>query len=256
VLLNLDYVSEKIKNGDKTPHPFPTDMKEYRQLLKSVLDVYTPEVAVIENEPFNDNHYSGPITDYFTELSTAIRVCHDRGVKVADGGLNAQRVSELVYQNYVALGEQKKANDFASRALIDKNLRVAQGKGSADAQAKLDETRQMVETYATMDLDYVNLHWYEPIKDDIDSTVTSPDVLQEIADYLRSATGHPVLTNEFGQNNQIKTLVSSQVDAFRSADFKYAIDWSGYGASGAMPLTDGTKLLSNGRSYRDEVSAQ
>jgi hypothetical protein len=113
----------------------------------------------------------------------------------------------------------------------------------------------MVEAYASMDLDYVNLHWYEPIKADLDSTVTSPGVLQEIADYLRSATGHPVITNEFGQNNQIKTLVSSQVDAFRKAGYLYAVDWSGYGASGAMPLTNGTKLLSNGRSYRDEVAS-
>jgi hypothetical protein len=209
---------------------------------------------VIENEPFNENHYSGPISDYFTELSTAIDVCHKRGFKVADGGLNPQRVCMLVYQNYVSKGQQHKADDFAARALIDKNLRVAQGKGSADAQAKLDQTKKMVDEYKKLDLDYVNIHWYEPIKSGIDQSVTSPGVLQEVADYLRSATGHPVITNEFGQNNTQPSLVASQVDAFRSADFKYAIDFSGVGASGSVSLTKGTTLKPNGDKYKQKVT--
>src|SRR5581483_5920444 len=102
VLINLNYdQQDHFSNGDKKPRPFPTDMDQYKKLLNNVLDVYQPEVAVIENEPFNDNHYTGPIDNYFTELSTAITVCHKRGIKVADGGLNPQRVRILVYQNYV-----------------------------------------------------------------------------------------------------------------------------------------------------------
>jgi hypothetical protein len=255
VLLNLNYdQQDHFDNGDKKPRPFPTDMKEYKKLLNNVLDVYHPEIAVIENEPFNDNHYKGPIENYFTELSTAIEVCHKRGIKVADGGLNPQRVRILVYQNYVNNGQQKKADDFAARALTDFDLRIAQGKANKDPESKLDETREMVERYATMDLDYVNIHWYEPIKDDIDQSVTSDGVLQEVADYLRAATGHPVITNEFGQDNEIPTLVSSQVDAFTTAGFKYAVDFSGKGASGSVSLTKGTELKSNGKAYKYKVS--
>lgn len=255
VLVNVNYdQQDHFSNGDKKPRPFPTDMDQYKRLLKNFLDKYSPEVAVIENEPFNDNHYKGPIDDYFTELSTAIDVCHNRGIKVADGGLNPQRVRILVYQHYVNQGKQSKADDFAKRALTDQDLRIANGDASADAENKLDETRKMVKKYKHLNLDYVNIHWYEPIKDDIDQTVTSDGVLQEVADYLRDQTGHPVITNEFGQNNHHPSLVSSQVDAFRSANFKYAIDWSGHGASGAVPLTNGTDLKPNGKSYRDRVA--
>lgn len=255
VLVNVNYdQQDHFSDGNKKARPFPTDMDQYKRLLKKFLEKYSPEVAVIENEPFNDNHYSGPIDNYFTELSTAIDVCHHHGIKVADGGLNPQRVRILVYQNYVNKGQQNKADDFAKRALTDQDLRIAQGNGSSDAENKLDETRRMVKKYKHLDLDYVNIHWYEPIKNDIDQTVTAPGVLSEVADYLRDATGHPVITNEFGQDNHHRTLVSSQVDAFRASNFKYAIDWSGHGASGAVPLTDGTDLKPNGKSYRDRVA--
>jgi len=254
VLLNLNYDNQDVDNGIKTPHAFPTDMDEYRQLLSNVLDVYTPEVAVIENEPFNDNRYFGPITDYFTELRTAIDVCHARGIKVSEGGLNSQRISMLIYQQYVNEGDQEKADEWADKALVEKNVRVAEGKGIPDAIAKLEETRQMLEAYATMDLDFVNLHWYEPIKANMDQTVTSNGVLETIADYLREQTGHTVISNEFGQNNDIPTLVSSQAEGFRRARFKYAIDWSGEGISGAVPLTNGTKLMPNGESYKAQVA--
>lgn len=255
VLLNLNYdQQDHYNNGDKKPRPFPTDMDQYKKLLNNVLDVYQPEIAVIENEPFNDNHYTGPIDNYFTELSTAINICHKRGIKVADGGLNPQRVRILVYQNYLNKGETKKANDFAARALSDYDLRLAEGNGSDEAQSKLNETKKMVNQYAKMDLDYVNIHWYEPIKDDIDQTVTSPGVLQEVADYLREKTGHPVITNEFGQDVETPTMVSSQVDALKAAGFKYAIDFSGKGASGSVSLTKQIQLKPNGKSYRDQVA--
>jgi len=249
ILLNLNYQSGGIV-------PFPTDMVQYKQLLNNVLDVYTPEIAIIENEPFNVNYYSGPIENYFTELKAAINVCHSRGVKVADGGLNSQRVCELVYQNYVSKGEQQKADDFAARALIDKNLRVAQGKGSAEATSLLDDTRKMVDEYKILNLDYVNIHWYEPIKSDIDQTVTSPGVLQEVANYLRPATGHPVITNEFGQFNTTTTLIGSQVDAFRAAHFKYAVDFSNNsgGGMGSVALSNGIILKPNGNEYKQKVA--
>jgi hypothetical protein len=254
ILLNLNYDDQDIVKGTKEPHAFPTDMIKYKQLVNEVFDNYKPEIAVIENEPFNDNHYKGPIENYLTELSTAVDICKKRGIKVADGGLNPQRVCILVYQDYVKKGMQKQADDFAKRALIDKNLRIARGKGSADGKAKLEETRTMVEAYKTIDLDYVTLHWYEPLKDNSDPSVSAPGVLQEVADYLRSATGKKVITNEFGQNNEKASLVRSMVDALRVAGFLYAIDFSGEGASGSVSLTNGTKLKSNGEAYRDKVN--
>jgi hypothetical protein len=252
ILLNLINSSD----GGR-PVPFPTNMSKYKDLVQKVLDKYKPEVAVIENEPFNDNRYkdnNNTIDDYFDELQTAIDVCHKHGVKVADGGLKGERVCILVYQNYIAKGQKSQAADFASRCLSDKNLRAAKGDASADVQAKIDETKKMIKKYKDMDLDYVNVHWYEPFENIKKyPNESAPGVLKEVADYLRSATGKPVITNEFGQNNDSPDLVTSLVKALGAADFKYAIDFSGDGKTGCVALNKGTDLKPNGKAYRDNT---
>lgn len=249
VLCNLNYSAVK-------PSAFPTDMTKYKSQLENILQKYKPEVAVIENEPANDGYYTGPIENYFTELSTAISVCHSYGVKVSDGALHTGMVMILVYQNYLATGQQAKADDFAARALSSQYLRAAQGKGSSTINAKLETCKKMIAKYKTLALDYVNLHWYEPWNDSDDPSISAPGVAKEVADYLRTQTGKQVLTNEFGQTNQIPTLVASQVDEFRAAGFAYAIDFSGKsgGGVGAVPLSNGLTLLPNGIAYKDAVA--
>lgn len=240
------------------PVSFPTNIKNYKSMLENVLKQYKPEIAVIENEPFNDNRYknnNNTIGDYFNELQAAIDVCHKHNVKVADGGLKGERVCILVYRNYIAKGQKNKADDFAKRCLSDKNLRAAKGDGSADAEAKIDEMQKMINKYKQMDLDYVNVHWYEPFENiNKYPNESAPGVLQEVADYLRSATGKEVITNEFGQNNDSPDLVKSLVKALGGAGFKYAIDFSGEGKTGCVALNKGTDLKPNGEAYRDIVN--
>ena len=105
-----------------------------------------------------------------------------------------------------------------------------------------------------MDLDYVNVHWYEPLDEDNDPTISAPGAAKEVADYLRWATGKPVITNEFGQDNQLPSLITSTVNEFRTAGLSYAIVYSGTGVSGAQPLHEGTNLLPNGIAYRDVIA--
>jgi hypothetical protein len=255
VLLNLNYRSVTGKN----PSPFPTDMVKYRSLLEDILSKYTPEIAVIENEPANDGYYTGPIEDYFTELRTAIDVCHAHGVPVADGALHTGMVCILVYQDYVKRGLQSLADDFASRALSSSYLKAAQGKGNDEINAKLEKCKKMVAAYTTMSLDYINIHWYEPFGNGYnDTTVAAPGVAKEVADYLRRVTGKIVLTNEFGQTNQSPTLIASLVNEFRKANFAYAIVFSGTsgGGIGAKPLHSGSNLLPNGIAYRNAVAVK
>src|SRR5690349_7029864 len=92
--LLLNFVYQNASGGKAVP--FPTDMTEYRKLLNNALDKYTPEVAVIENEPTTDKFHSGPIENYITELKAAVAVCKQRGVKVADGALNLQWVQTVM----------------------------------------------------------------------------------------------------------------------------------------------------------------
>jgi len=249
ILLNLNY------SAAPNPSPFATDTVKYKSILENILSKYRPEVAVIENEPANDGYYSGPIEDYFTELRTAISVCHARGIKVADGALHTGMVCILIYQDYVTRGLQATADDFANRALSSQYLRAAQGKGSSDINTKLDKCKKMITAYRSMPLDYVNFHWYEPLKPGIDSTVSASGVAKEIADYLRRKTNKQVLTNEFGQTNQIPTLVASQILEFKLANLVYAIDFSGTGGGGinSQPLTNGIAILPNGESFRNAI---
>lgn len=240
------------------PVSFPTNMSNYKSMLEKVLKQYKPEIAVIENEPFNDNRYknnTSTIDDYFKELQTAIDVCHNHGVKVSDGGLKGERVCILVYRNYIKKGQKNKADDFAKRCLSDKNLRAAKGDADKDVEAKIDQMQKMVDKYKQLNLDYVNVHWYEPFENiNKYPRQSAPGVLQEVADYLRSATGKEVITNEFGQNNDSPDLVESLVDALGGAGFKYAVDFSGEGKTGCVALNKGIDLKVNGEAYRDKIN--
>jgi hypothetical protein len=250
LLLNLN--NKSASNG---PNPYPTDMTKYKNSLANVVDDYHPEVAVIENEPINESYYTGPIENYITQLKSAIEVCHARGIKVADGGLHIGMVSILVYQDYLSRGMQKEADDFANRALTSAYLKTAEGKGTTDLTVKLDKTRKQVEAFATMALDYVNFHWYQPTSKNIDDNKASSGVIKEIADYLRRATGKEVLCNEFGQYNQSTSLISSMVSELELANLSYAVVYSGSGgAAGAKPLHNGSNLLDNGVAYRDAIA--
>lgn len=248
VLMNLNYTSKK-------PASYPTDMVKYKSLLQKVLADYKPEVAVIENEPINDSYYKGNIQDYINEVKTAVDVCHSYGVKVSDGGLHTGMVCILVYQDYVSRGMQKQADDFGKRALTSQYLKTAQGKGTnTDIATKLDKTKQQITAFKTMALDYVNFHWYQPTSLSPNENTASQGVVKEIADYLRRATGKQVLCNEFGQYNQSSALITSMVNEIKLAGLNYGIVFSGASNSGAQPLNNGSKLLSNGIAFRDAIA--
>jgi hypothetical protein len=253
VLLNLNnkHVSA---GGAKKANAYPTDMIKYKKSLESILDKYKPEMVVIENEPANEGRYTGPIENYFTQLRTAIDVCKARGLKISDGGLHTSMVCILVYQDYINRGMQKQADDFGKRALNSQHLRAAQGKGSSDVNAKLEKCKKMIAAYKNMALDYVNIHWYEPMGESNNPNLAAQGVCKEVADYLKNATGKNVLTNEFGQDNQSTSLITGMVSEFRKANLSYAIVFSGTGVSGAQPLHKGTKLLPNGIAYRDAIA--
>ncbi|QEC69506.1 hypothetical protein FRZ67_20185 [Panacibacter ginsenosidivorans] len=256
VLLNLNN-----KSSSSGAHPFPTDMVKYKKSLANVLDSYHPEVAVIENEPANEGYYTGPIENYFTELRAAIDVCKARGIKVSDGALHIGMVLICVYQDYVSQGQQKKADDFASRSGMSSSyIKTAKGNGSADLNAKLTKCKKMIAAYKNMALDYVNFHWYEPMGDNAskNTSTSAKGVAKEVADYLRKATGKNVLTNEFGQTNKTSSLIASQVNEFRLAGLSYAIDYSnagsGGGGIGGVALHQGITLQPNGIAYRNAIA--
>jgi len=149
---------------------------------------------------------------------------------------------------------QKEATSFSNRALTSQYLKAAQGKGPSDINVKLDKTKQQIDAFKNIALDYVNFHWYQPTTLSPNDNTASQGVVKEIADYLRRASGKQVLCNEFGQYNQSSTLITSMVDQLKLAGLSYGIVFSGNSGSGAKSLNNGNKLLSNGIAFGDAVA--
>src|SRR6266542_6533915 len=135
----------------------------------------------------------------------------------------------------------------------DRFIKAAKGKGSNQRLlVKIREAEKMVKADAALNLDFVNIHWYEPLSDYNDPRISAPGVLKEVADYFRRKTGKKIITNEYGQLNDKPALTTSMIDAFRSANFKYAIIYSGTDADGlrtTQSLNDGILLTLIGEAF-------
>ncbi|HEY6975280.1 MAG TPA: hypothetical protein VH396_03260 [Chitinophagaceae bacterium] len=219
VVLNINWASPGGRGGKRNPVPFPTDMDQYKQQLIKLFNTYKPEIAVIENEPTTDLFHTGPIENYITELETAVEVCKQFNVKVADGAIHIPYIEQVM-----------NGNAGSGKAL---------------------EVKKLIAAYRTIDLDYVNIHTQGPTDKDPDTY--EPGLLKKIADYLMNETGKPVISNEWTVHNASSALVKNMVSEFRNADFKVAMVRSAYSPSGAVPLHKGTNLLPNGVTYSSEI---
>ncbi|MEP6466894.1 MAG: hypothetical protein ABJB05_11350 [Parafilimonas sp.] len=264
VLLNINSGIPRNAAGNHAPVPFPTDMNAYSKSLNSILDKYKPEVVVVENEEDNPNYHSGDADDYINELKTAIQIAHAKGLKVTNGGITFREVCLIVYDDMTQHGQQQKANEFAQKVFPPQLLQRLNNTSNPMIKKQLDFGRKIIAAYKTLDLDYVNFHWYEPIRSrgaqsvDINDTTVDGKVFAFVADYLKTATGKPILTNEFGVFNTSPSLVKGLLQAARDADLRYAIFYSADGGTGrAVALQNGLgELRSNGAAFRDFVKEQ
>jgi hypothetical protein len=254
VLLNIDW--GKAKKGDE-PVPFPTDLDSYKKSLEKILEKYRPEVVVIENEEMTAHYHSGSVQDYINELGAAIEVVHSKGLKVTNGGLGNRQLELLVYRDYVKRGMRAQADDFGERTMGDAMLKAAQNPGSNPEMEQIVTKAQiLMKAYHDLNLDYVNIHIYEPMKPKKENADSStPNALKEIADYLVRTTGKPLMANEIGQRNPSTSLIPSMLQAFLSNQFKYIIWFSGDGNEGAVALNnpDGS-LRSNGEVFKKFIA--
>ena len=79
-----------------------------------------------------------------------------------------------------------------------------------------------------------------------------------VANYLKTTTGKPILTNEFGVFNTSPSLVKGLLLAARDASLSYAIFYSADGGEGrAVALQNSLgELRNNGAAFRDFVKEQ
>src|SRR4051812_8898282 len=147
VLLNFN------SNRLGSTSPFVTNLMQYEKDLKKILSGFEvmPVVAVIENEESNAGYYNGTASEYINQLNTAIAIMHSYGIKVANGGITSTGLNYLVYQDLLSQGKTDSAAQFKTLAHVAPN--------SMQTQERASFISTLLQTYAQMDLDYVNFHW-------------------------------------------------------------------------------------------------
>lgn len=235
--------------------PFPTDMAAYTSKLTNLLNtINPPDVVVIENEEDNEGYYSGPIDDYITELTTAVPIVHAKGLKVTNGGIHPRSVCYWVWKDFTDRGMTAEADAWMDATFND-TMKAAAINGDNDGlNAAWAKTDTLLDAFTSLDIDYVNIHIYEPINDVGDGLVTIPGAIQTLTDYIRTRTGKEMMSNECGQHNLEASLVPSMLQAFQDANYAYAIWYNGEGTGPAMALNDQTfpyALRDNGIAFAD-----
>ena len=121
----------------------------------------------------------------------------------------------------------------------------------------------LIKAYKNLNLDYVNIHWYEPMYLRSPKAPSAANVDQidtksigEVVDFLKRSTGKKIITNEIGQINSSPNIVRSVIDKCISLNMDYIIWYSGDGddANDAVGLHnyDGT-LRPNGKAFADYI---
>jgi hypothetical protein len=193
---------------------FPRDLVLYETQLRKLLTKYANkiEVAVCENEPTTDKYWGDePMEYYIAELKVFAKVCSEFGVKCADGAIHVDNI-----------------------ALVMKG-----GKGNKNSP----QVKELLDAYRAIPLTYVNLHFK------VFNNGYPAGKLKAVADWTRSYTGHPVMSNEWHTPSGDPDILNDIINQIKDAQYAYALKWSG--GDYDSPLSQGSNLTSYGIDYRD-----
>lgn len=226
--------------GPGQPSRPPTDLTTYKRTLEAILNKYRPEVLVVENEENSRLFYLGAPEEYQTELHAACSQAHKMGIPCTNGGLVSTLVALLVYDHYVQRGNLAKARSFAERTFSPEERRLL---GSSRAREQIQKGKALLKAYVAAQADYVNFHWY----------IADPTALSEAVQFLKEATGLPVMTNEIGQHDLSPTTVTSMMNEVVRLKLPFAV-WFSIDAARAYALmnSDGT-LRENGKAFQQFI---
>ncbi len=251
VLLNV-YWKKINESGTKVAQEFPTgsELDIYRSKLNEILARYKPEVLLIENEELVLKFHSGDISDYLNMLKVAVEVAHYNGVKIANGGITNPQAVILTYNWLNSIGRSEDADLLSDNAMDTRIARFVKNPDmKSDLGQKVTDAEYLIEGLKNIDVDYVNLHWYEPLKNKLANNTGSitPSALSLVLEYLNEI-GKPVIIGECGQTNSNPNLTSSLLKEISSKDVAYAIWLSGdNGVTKALNV--GLDLLPTGEAF-------
>lgn len=249
LFLNINY-----KTCTTQPCPFLSgDLTNYTALATQVITKYKNAVKVIavENEPFNQNYFTGPRSDYNKLLIACAKVAHSNGVKVTDGGLYAATLKTLTYRWLKRTGQTAALDSFkvCMPAGQIKNAETPGYNAKLEGQVQDDSSTIMVDKVYC---DYVNIHIYYD-STDITQHLPQTDVaIKYIQKYVKAVTGLELTSNENGVRNNndpntSPTAVVGLLQIMEKYNLPHSIQFSGnWGEAGSQGYVNDDGTIKNG----------
>ncbi len=206
------------KDGNKVPNPFITDLVAYRNLLEPVLKKYGSTkrlIFAIENEPTTGAFNTGPMSDYLAMLAVAVDLVHQYGGIVIDGGVHVETVN---------------------------------GADSTVGEGKAVQVAQLLQGYASIPLDFVNIHTHG------EGDTYPAGAIKKATDKVKNLTGHYSCSNEWHTENGTPNLIRNMVQQWKDAAVAFSIYITIDNPDKQTQLNNGTTLTDIGVAYRDAIS--
>ena len=216
------------RGGGSQPAAPPADLAAYGAGVRRQLQLNRPALAVIENEEIAPKFYSGTPEQYLVQLETAVRVAHEEGYEVTDGGLVSNATALMTWDDLWSRGKHAEADDYARRvwdpARSQERAILADIPTSADPAKPIlgasptlrslyDRAKTLMAGYRASKMDYVNFHWYH----------RDTEALAQSVAYLQRATGKPAVTNEIGQYDTSPETVTAILGELVDLKVEYAV---------------------------------
>lgn len=226
----LTWNHKKVRTG--AGFPTGAEISFYAAKLDSMLKLPggKPELLSINNEEAHREYWPiGTAASYVTWLNACVTVAHNNNVPISNGGITSGIVYSL-WDWYNDRGLPDSANWVAAI------WGIAGGNGTY-VQEQIQWYNTLLDGFAAGNLDYVNLHWYEPERDNF-SKLTTSKLLPKVVNYLRVRTGKQVLTTEIGTKNEHCPLLYEMMDEAKASGMKWIIYFAGESNERATDLSD------------------
>jgi hypothetical protein len=250
VMLTINHATSV--SGAMKPYPTGSALTTYLGQLTTFLannTAYFP-IVCIQNEEGNQNYWdlSDPenaAARYLEMLDGAITRVHASGRKVSNGGVMGPALKWMVWKDIKDHQGDGAALEFAQKVFNSGEIAGLSGRPTNPTFSQTIRFLQVViPAYATMNIDYINFHWYEPSHTDIlGNTSIDPSVLLTIVQYLERVTGKTAITNELGQHNTAPNIIPQMLQVLTDLRMPYITLYDGDGP--ASPGTGEAYALHN-----------
>lgn len=243
----------------------PGDVAAFQQKVRDVVQLYKPEIVVVEDEPEDEKRsFAGTPEEYAIELKAACNAVHATGAKCANGAVSSEAIggvaideldkrdpdeagsfaiaTELVrtkaYGSSISVFGRGK--EIGAKAEQLKAIREAVSSYLVKHRQEIDRARAFLMAGASAGTDYANFHWYE----------LRPEEITTVSDVLARLNKHPQMSDEMGQREERAFETGEKIRVLREAGVNPII-WNGVDGKDIVGLVgkDG-KIGTNGRAFQ------